>query len=352
MTSDGEWVDSLPERLRRGLTQLREGINILEKQSELSALFARKAAEALLKHIVFRDSQEMKKNLTIKSLRERARQQNKITDRINMNLEFIAKIGNYISHDHDESETSMDKEIKLAIELIEDCYIWHFEKEGYLPKYTEEFSDYIRPNDAIQKAIGMIAGEYKKKPTEDMFYQDFEKRFSDTIFPRYLFLDADAAKRKKAEMALDEIVRINDDAKKREEKIKKKWENVYRDRYWEFKTTKGLKADLSNEIEEFRQKLKRQRQAGNFSKLRERARKHYIDELWTPKIGDLVRFKDKNTDFKGELIQIKPTYESNGRTLWMGLVSNKKDNLFEWFSLFDLIKITPDDFKDYDLDEF
>lgn len=348
MTSDGEWIDSLPERLRRGLTQLREGINIFEKQSELSALFARKAAEALLKHIVFRDSQEMKKNLTIKSLRERARQQNKITDRINMNLEFIAKIGNYISHDHDESETSMDKEIKLAIELIEDCYIWHFEKEGYLPKYTEEFNDYIRPNDAIQKAIGMISGEYKKKLTEDMSYQDFEKRL-DNI--KFFFLDADAAKRKKADMIPNKMARIKNDPKAQAEimDISKRFEK-YRDLHWKIKTTEGLKAEFSNDIAEF--SIRQKGQAGNFSRLVERARKHYIDELWTPKIGDLVRFKDKNTDFKGELIQIKPTYESNGRILWMGLVSNKKDNLLEWFSLFDLIKITPDDFKDYDLDDF
>ena len=323
VTSGGEWIKLLPERLERGLKHLRDAVNIFKKLPKHSALNVRNAGEALLKHIVYRDSKEIKKNLTLKSLREKARQQNLITEEINMNLEIIAKVCNYNMHDNDDADDSTDEVIKLALTLMEKCYIWHLENEGILPNHKENFNNYIRPEDAIQKAMEIaaeIVEEIGREFDEDMAKVD------------------------------EEIQKV--------EKIRKGWKKAfeYQSAYpfshkqpREFGTTKGLKAELMSFLVTLENEDTKNRV---FSGLRKRARKHYINELWTPKIGDLVRFKDKNEDFKGELIRIKNISQSNGRKLWMGLVSNRKNNHSEWFSLFDLIKITPDDFKDYNLDDF
>ena len=97
MTQDGRWIDSLPERIVRGLNHLRNANNIFEKIPSYAALEARIAGEALLKDILYGDTKNTKKNPTYKFLRETARAQNLISDIIFMRLEIVGDIANYTS---------------------------------------------------------------------------------------------------------------------------------------------------------------------------------------------------------------------------------------------------------------
>ncbi|MDC0556000.1 hypothetical protein OAO74_04990, partial [Euryarchaeota archaeon] len=156
MTQDGRWIDSLPERIVRGLNHLRNANNIFEKIPSYAALEARIAGEALLKDILYGDTKNTKKNPTYKFLRETARAQNLISDIIFMRLEIVGDIANYTSHDHDDSGDITDEEIKLSIDSMYKCYIWHLENKGILPEHSEDLEFYINPKKEMKKMISEL----------------------------------------------------------------------------------------------------------------------------------------------------------------------------------------------------
>lgn len=373
MTQDGRWIDSLPERIVRGLNHLRNANNIFEKIPSYAALEARIAGEALLKDILYGDTKNTKKNPTYKFLRETARAQNLISDIIYMRLEIVGDIANYTSHDHDDSGDVADDEIKLSIDAMYKCYIWHLENKGILPEHSEDLKFYINPKKEMKKMISELdriederrdmedsnVASDNEKPKEE---KDMMKDIQERLLREKNIIQEGNIKIKHIDgrkFTSEDLQLVNVD-------------EIDEGKDVNFRIIDGHHRVSNREkaIIRIGERLddKYISQYGILEKLRKRARINSIHELWVPKIGDVVRFRGKNgLLFEGALIKTNYKWhvrEDNydptlgispirRRIEWFGLVLNNKTNKTKWFSLSELITIDPDeDGEDFSFDDF
>lgn len=368
MTQDGRWIDSLPERIVRGLNHLRNANNIFEKIPSYAALEARIAGEALLKDILYGDTKNTKKNPTYKFLRETARAQNLIPDIIFMRLEIVGDIANYTSHDHDDSGDVADDEIKLSIDAMYKCYIWHLENKGILPEHSEDLKFYINPKKEMKKMISELDRiEDEIRGMEDSNVASDKEPMID--IPFNLFdLPNERTKEDMMKDIQERLIREKNAIEEGNIKIKHIDGKKITSKDIKFSIIDGHHRVSNREkaIIRIGERLddKHIFQYGILDKLRKRARINSIHELWIPKIGDLVRYRGKNgPPFEGALIKTNykwHIWEDNydpklirRRSEWFGLVLNNKTNKTKWFLLSELIVIDPDENReDFSFDDF